>query len=245
MIDISNLRGGVLIIGSLLWQDHLYPEKKDNIRHVWRDKHLNIGNKIMVKVPIRYGRLSRSNIYTMVFSDECNENKLGTGYIVPLNPNATNTLDDLKTEAEALSTAEGMRSKLLSKTSHDNRTWCILSILFNPQTVKNEVQDLILTAWTKWISDAGDYKSEEFSLDSESPSILQNGLLNIQWPKPVHPKRSIDLDFILATTTLPTKYPNVHQLAENVRNDNSRYYFINNFINGITTFQDLQVLNHL
>lgn len=35
-----NLTGGVLIIGSLLWQDDLDLTKKDHIRKTWRDNHL-------------------------------------------------------------------------------------------------------------------------------------------------------------------------------------------------------------
>lgn len=52
-----NLKGGVLIIGSLLWQDYLN-KLGDDIRKTWRVKHLLVDSKIMISVPIRYGRYS-------------------------------------------------------------------------------------------------------------------------------------------------------------------------------------------
>ena len=62
-----DLKGGVLIIGSLLWQDHL-DEVGDDIRKNWRDNSLLLANKIQVKTPIRYGRFSdNSKIYTKLF----------------------------------------------------------------------------------------------------------------------------------------------------------------------------------
>ena len=51
------LRGGVLLIGSLAWQNDLDQDKHDHIRIDWRAKHLG-PNYTFVKVPIRYGRYS-------------------------------------------------------------------------------------------------------------------------------------------------------------------------------------------
>ena len=82
-IENLNIKGGALLIGSLLWQDHLENKKEDNIRKSWRDRHLIVGHKIMIKAPIRYGRLSNSDIYTMTFSNSVGKSKMGTGYFVP------------------------------------------------------------------------------------------------------------------------------------------------------------------
>lgn len=81
-----NLKGGVIIIGSLLWQEHLH-KPGDKIRLDWRKDYLDLENKIQVKVPIRYGRISTksgSGIITMVFSNKMKK-KLGFAHVVPLN----------------------------------------------------------------------------------------------------------------------------------------------------------------
>ena len=63
------MKGAILIIGSLLWD----PDKNKEIgfRKRWRDKRLIVKNKIHVKAPIRYGKLScNEKNYTMVFSKD-------------------------------------------------------------------------------------------------------------------------------------------------------------------------------
>ena len=77
------LKGGVIIIGSLIWEDHL--KKADNIRKNWRKQNL-LDKPVLAKVPIRYGRESqtRKHTYTMVFSKSC-ENTLGQGLILSFN----------------------------------------------------------------------------------------------------------------------------------------------------------------
>lgn len=55
----EGLKGGVLIIGSLLWQDSSTDVPGDNLRKRWRTEHLDMNHKVAVKVPIRYGRYSR------------------------------------------------------------------------------------------------------------------------------------------------------------------------------------------
>ena len=50
------MKGAVLIIGSLLWDN-------SNNRDFWRNVNLNINNKIPVFAPIRYGRKSEKTIW--------------------------------------------------------------------------------------------------------------------------------------------------------------------------------------
>ncbi|MBT9394863.1 hypothetical protein KLP40_16985 [Hymenobacter sp. NST-14] len=52
------LRGGVLIQGSLLWQDEATDRPWEPVRQAWREQHLNLNFRIPVRVPIRYGRYS-------------------------------------------------------------------------------------------------------------------------------------------------------------------------------------------
>ena len=58
------LRIGILIAGSLYWSDRAH-------RKNWRQQHLKAGSEICVSVPIRYGRLSSTRTYTMVFAPGC------------------------------------------------------------------------------------------------------------------------------------------------------------------------------
>lgn len=86
------LKGGVIIIGSLLWDDK-------NKRKNWRKGHLNCDEAFRVELPIRYGRYSkdRRKEYTMVFSKDCQKNKKrsGTGWIFPLKKEI-DSFDELK-----------------------------------------------------------------------------------------------------------------------------------------------------
>src|SRR3990172_3402096 len=106
-----DLSGGVIIIGSLLWQNYL-KEEGDNIRLNWRNCHLDIESKIPVRVPIRYGRKSASGIMTMVFSNRMAK-RSGFGYVIPLKRKINNR-DELLSECTALSTAEGMKGNFIA-----------------------------------------------------------------------------------------------------------------------------------
>src|SRR4030042_1351843 len=97
------LNGGVIIIGSLLW---------DEKRKSWRNERLSENEKISVYLPIRYGRQSESrhNTYTMVFSNACYSKQygLGTGWIIPIKTKI-HTFIDLETEARKMGIAEGLK----------------------------------------------------------------------------------------------------------------------------------------
>ena len=71
---------GVIIIGSLLWQ-------QTDKRKKWR-RQLTISEKKNVDLPIRYGRQSSKNwqkTYTMVFSNNINHTAtMGKGFVVPI-----------------------------------------------------------------------------------------------------------------------------------------------------------------
>lgn len=98
-----NLRGGVIIVGSLLW---------DNAagRAEWRSRSLrSLETKVPVALRIRYGRESgeqRRRTYTMILSNHPTT-RLGQGYIVELK-NRIKSEESLKVEAIALARAEGL-----------------------------------------------------------------------------------------------------------------------------------------
>ncbi|MDR6560056.1 MULTISPECIES: hypothetical protein [unclassified Arcicella] len=246
MTEKINLKGGVLIIGSLLWQDHLKNEKEDNLRKLWREKHLSLDNKIMVKVPIRYGRLSNSDIYTMTFSNSCRTTKQGTGFFVPFKQTLLTTFTDLMSEVKETSIAEGMNGKLLSKEKGTEKIWCCMGLLTNPQTVSKETKKSLITQWSEKISEQGTLDISQFKIGREKPCIDKKGNLSLNWLSPVDKKDTEKLnsyDLIIATATKPTKYPSIEELSEKVKADTTRYYFIQNYKFGITTFQDIKVLN--
>lgn len=245
--EVINLKGGVLIIGSLLWQDHLDNKKGDNIRKLWRNRHLLVTHKIMVKAPIRYGRLSDSDIYTMTFSNSVAKNKMGTGYFVPFKQSPMATFNDLINQSKEVSVAEGMKGQFIKKKTN-GEIWCVLGILINPKKVNTDNATTIYNEWKKIIDSEGSFNTKDFRQGREKPSLEPNGKLNFIWPTAVDNRNEEILnsyDFIIATGTKPTRYPNVDELKRKVQADKIRYYFIENYKSGITTFQDLKVINNL
>lgn len=248
------LNGGVMIIGSLLWQHDLCPEKSDNVRRSWRNVALILDEKILVKLPIRYGRYSKGSIYTMVFSTRCEKTqRLGTGYVIPFKNNPIEHLDVLICEARMMSKAEGMECKFIGGT---NQIWGTMGILINKQKVDSKTSGQILSRWVKELrADGGGKDTSEYRVGKEKLSINKKGELQINWPTPVNrsdEKRIQGIDFLIAASTKPkyqqpgnVKYPTSTELATSVRNDLNRCYFINNFQHNITTFQDNAVLNIL
>ena len=248
------LNGGVIIIGSLLWQHDLCSNKSDNVRRSWRDAALNLDEKILVKLPIRYGRYSKGSIYTMVFSTRCEKTqKMGTGYIIPFKINPIECLDELICEARMMSKAEGMKCKFIGGT---NQIWGTMGILINKQRVDPKTIRQIVSRWKNELrGDGGEKDTPEYRVGKEKLSINKKGELQINWPTPVKmsdEKRIQEMDFLIAASTKPkyeqkgnVKYPTSTELAKSVRNDLNRCYFINNFQNSITTFQDNAVLNLL
>jgi hypothetical protein len=240
-----NLKGGVLIIGSLLWQDNVRGE--NTIRRDWRDGRLDIDSSIGVKVPIRYGRISRDGIYTMTFANSCRGKNIGTAFAVPFQNNPITNLTQLMTEASELATAEGMSRTFIS--SNKGQPWCVLGILFNKSKIAHTDKVILSNWWLNELSQDDDFtrfNAENFKLGSERPCIYPNGLLSIPWIAPINnnDKNSLDqFDFLIATATLPNedKYPSISKLYKAVKSDNDRKYFRNNFSNGITTFQDNKV----
>ena len=90
-----SLKGGAIIIGSLLWDS-------ERNRQKWRENDLCYKSRFQVYLPIRYGRCSttRKHTYTMVFSNKCYSRRygIGTGWILPIRAEI-NSFNDLKFSA--------------------------------------------------------------------------------------------------------------------------------------------------
>jgi|JI8StandDraft_1071087.scaffolds.fasta_scaffold138864_2 hypothetical protein len=227
-----NLQCGVIIIGSLLWQDYL-KIKDDNIRLDWRNSSLDMNNKIPIRIPIRYGRISKSGIVTMVYSNRM-KNKMGFAYVVPFK-NRINNIDELAKELEGLSIAEGMNGSFVSE-------WGILSYLINGNIMVN-IKNEIIRFFIK-------RKNLEFIIDDykvykEKSCITKSLKLNIDWLKPIDCKdndRLNQFDFLFGIATKPTnRLLNYDEIAIGIKNDLERKYFINNIMNGIITQEDFKI----
>ncbi|MDZ4341070.1 MAG: hypothetical protein U1E51_01365, partial [Candidatus Binatia bacterium] len=97
-----NFNGGVIIIGSLLWDDN-------KGRKAWRQDYLRPKDtKIPVPLKIRYGRESESRncTYTMIFSNHPTT-ELGQGYVWGFKENSK-IEGMLEKQAIALAKVEGI-----------------------------------------------------------------------------------------------------------------------------------------
>jgi hypothetical protein len=229
-----NFKGGVIIIGSLLWQDYLEKEG-DDIRANWRNAHLDLANKIPVKVPIRYGRRSQSSIMTMVFSNRM-ATKTGFGYVVPFK-RRINCKDELLCEAYALSAAEGMKGNFV-------RSWGVLAYLLNESRMDENQRKEIVAFFRRQRRNA-QFDIKDYKVGKERSCISKSLKLDINWVAPVSGNDQHKIDefhFLLATATKPdNKLPTYQEVAQTIKDDKQRRYFINNLINGIITHDDFEI----
>jgi len=237
------MNGGILIIGSLLWDLHQGTNK--GAREQWRKKRLNMDKKIHVFAPIRYGRLSKGKSYTMVFSKELEtKNDLGTAFIIPFRNNPIKW-NGLLNQARYLSKAENAGDDKLVKGGDE--VWCIIGILFNPKFNQPQKEEILLKFRQKLEEDGIGDNYQNLKAGKESSILSETGEIDIEWSKAVNPKyqKELDkLDFVLATCTQPKpneSYPSDEIIKKALGNDD-RNYFYNNIQHGITTFQDRKLI---
>jgi hypothetical protein len=229
-------KGGVIIIGSLLWDNAA--------RHEWRKSSLNsIGSKIAVSVRIRYGRESgdqRRHTYTMIFSNHPTTG-LGKGCVIGFKQNVENK-ETLKEQAIALAKAEGVWTEQRPYLAKD---WGAVGLLVNENKKSAN--------WIKsnWIQIFRENRCEQapypfnhtqYSIENELPVISEDGLLQIDWPPEID-----DFDFLIATPTAPRPRTvlTAKIIAERMIEENYRIYFDNNRSSNITTFQDNEISKFL
>jgi hypothetical protein len=228
---------GVLIIGSLYWDDR-------KSRRDWRSNRLCMGRGWIVSSRIRYGRRSESRgcTYTMVFSlsADC---AAGTARIVSCRKQIA-SIDDLKAEAAELWAAEDDGGQANGNIAAG---WGCVGLIANPKSDCAE----IVEGWVDFVG-SGKY--------DKAPAVLDNvidrekGLLKIPWPRLTDGREPAPLDLLLATTTVPTlltvppcAYASPEVIAEawGQDTDDRVEYFRKNRQNDITTFQDREILDHL
>ena len=221
------LRVGVLILGSLLW---------DNAdRQRWRRERLKMASARRVRLPIRYGKLSstRGYTHTMVLSNLCYAHReLGVAFVVPCR-SLIQTADDLITEALELAKAERL----------DDWTWGAVGVLANPTS---KVPGEILAGWKEFASERlRDCDLFTQHTKSERSTLSPSGLLRLRWPRRVGNVKAINLDLLLATPTAPTlingRYPRPREIGETYVRQDRPEYFVKNVRHRIRTARDIDI----
>ncbi len=218
------LKGGVIIIGSLLW------DNRD--RCIWRANCLDeLATKSPIPLKIRYGRESRSRCctHTMIFSND-SSTELGQGYVVGFRRRIWGE-KTLTKEAIALARAEGIWTKQRRVIACD---WGAVGLLVNDgRPCAAKIRSLWKTSFQKQRSKR--YCYSQYCFNDEQPIITDEGFLQFD-PRP----EMNEFDFLLATPTvpIPDRPLKAKKVADRMVEQNYGVYFNENVANGITTFQD-------
>ena len=211
------MKCGILIIGSLYWED-------TSGRAAWRKERLNGAASIPVRAPIYYGRKSRSrgDTYTMTFQ---RDDPSGVARLVPCK-HGIETIDDLKDEAAALWKAE----RCEAGPGEIGYGWGCVGALFGSDEAREALR-------SDWHAHFRKIRKEGLSV------VRSDGELDLAWPETVTDE-PVTLDIILATATLPEPEPPATQTLADAwlgQNDGRESYFLENVRCGIRTAQDLEV----
>lgn len=219
---------GVLIIGSLYW--------RMDQRTIWRRKRLNAEREWVVRAPIRYGRLSQTRTYTMVFA-RLTPDQFGQAKVVQCRRHITSPFE-LVEEAEWLWSAESNRVPRLCTSHPEERIsasgrWGCVALLGNPS---KPAPPQLLDGWAERVANEPEYAANERRL------VNQRGILQIDWPL-VDGGGPVPLDLLLATSNDPEdSYPSVPMIANAWNEQNTgAEYFRQNRAHGIHTFQDHEI----
>lgn len=230
MFPEPRLRIGVLIIGSLYW---------DERREEWRRSRLTMRESYDVRARIRYGRRStgRDDTYTMVFSEKAAE---GQAKVVRCQHDIS-TPADLHVEAEELWGAERNASPDGSIASN----WgCVALVCNGSRPIPAELPG----EWANRVTGQSCYGTMPH-IAGEGSAVSYEGLLQIEWPVIVASGEQVPIDLLIAAANKPTlageplSYPTPEAIAaawrsaQAVRNDRVAYLG-ENLVHGIRTFED-------
>jgi hypothetical protein len=237
------LNVGIVVVGSLFWDDDL-PHRRD-----WRRSRLLMDKAIGVKVPIRYGRRSssRGNTYTMVFSPDC---ELGQAKAVQC-AHSVSCVEELIEEAECLWAAEQPSEPAPGRKRLLSANWGCVSLLPHPQLLQSPSKDLreVLDGWTTRVALEANYDGKNYDGPDGRCLVDKKGFLQISWPNVTDSSEPLSFDVMLATATQATRgdYPSASVVAQAWKTDKegNDKYFWRNREHGITTFQDAEILSYL
>lgn len=218
-------RVGILIIGSLFW---------DTKRKKWREQlRFEKEAQPSIKVPIRYGRISKSrgNCYTMAFDPKLDDIKWGDAFVIEAKKRAAD-VDSLLTEAVELGEAEGIPDNMCIAR------WCAIGAVWRraePQVVR-EWRDKLATKATDAVRRKHPNRAD----------IARLADLPFNWSILDADEK---FDVLLAANCDPVaEWPSAADIAHRMYADTTRLgfeYFQKNRKAGITTFQDADILREL
>lgn len=220
---------GVLLIGSLLWDD-----EKD--RDKWRNEDLKLDKKMPLKLPIRYGRRSesRKNTFTMVFSNDCSSTP-GKAYLVPYKSPVTTTKDLLE-RAIRLARAEGIDK---SKRDRIYSSWSCVALFINSKTT-SAASKKVCTFWKQQYRNV--INPSCYSVPNEEPCIDEHGFLRLNYEVDC---KGYDLLLATPVTIDAARYPTADEIAAAMIANDYQEYFRSNKRNKIETFQDNEIIQRL
>jgi hypothetical protein len=222
------LSGGLLIVGSLFWDEH-------ETRISLRETILNMDEAAIVPAPIRYGRKSeKRQTFTMVVSPACKvKDKMGAGILLPFIDALQNSIA-LNQVAESIITAEHKEKVSFARF---NWGWGCLALLPNPHKADKQNIKQLAEFWSTKFSNG--FEPSNYVVADEEPLVTMQGQLLLDWKDEYG-----DLDFVVLTATKPTlPIPTPIILSESIKINDS--YFIGNRNNNIQTYQDEDILNLL
>ncbi len=233
---------GIIVIGSLLWD----PKKE---RAEWRER-LDIKNRLLVQLPIRYGRKSgknRHNTYSMVYSNNINrKGTVGKGFIIPLKNNV-HSEQDFIAQMKFLSKAEEISSTKICAS------WGTVCSCINP-FIADDKKAVLSAWWTNLVH----HTRQNLSGNQREPVIEKFGnpreikSIDTQWRLTINldglfSKELRGFDLLVGTSNAVrlhdevNEYPTAKQIAKAIYDNKYFEYFLNNRKNSIQTFEDKKI----
>ncbi|MEP7168011.1 MAG: hypothetical protein ABI855_01445 [Bacteroidota bacterium] len=242
------LKGGVLVLGSLAWEDEdnclIGSEGKGKRRREWRETNFK-DEIIKISLPLKYGKSSSSRLstYTMILSANYLK-KLGTGLIFPFRDEFNlRDFNIFKEQLEKLAEVEVIKKEY--RISLDSN-WCAIVLWINPDNNTDKKQ--LLKAHWNIIKPTYTIKAKE--LEWSKGRLLKN---NFTFSTKL--KIKSDLDFLICTFICPkhkdaTKntnniLPNEEEIASEMITAGYQTYFFQNRAKGIITTEDNKILKYL
>lgn len=232
-----NFKGGILIVGSLIWD-------MSPIRVKWRKLCLIIENSKFTPVRIRYGRCSatREDTYSIIMSNHP-KTKPGQGIIVPFK-SEIRSFRQLEKQAFTLSLAEGIWKEIEKPKIYAG--WGTVGLLVNPKiNQKDKVSASLIIE--RWINLYENYKNEfdpnNYIISKNEPQVIdKNGFLKLEWTEEMN-----EFDFLLATPVKPRprRLLKCEEISNRMNEKGYYSYFQNNRKSGIMTFQDKKIKTKL
>lgn len=243
----KKITGGVIILGSLFWEDENNclkgDEKKGKNRREWREQNLKIEPSI-ISLPTKYGRSSSSRLctYTMILSST-KLNSMGNGLVLPYNDDFI-SFNDFEKQVQELAKAE----EIMKEKTKYACSWGAVSLWINP-LIKKDNKLILKNHWKKiGIPKYGYIKAMDYEW-------TQSRLLNDDFTLGNKIEINTNLDFLLCTFMQPKhknliqngnkNLPNENEIANEMLTSGYQTYFCQNRANGIVTSEDNEIIKYL